>query len=184
MSETKSAAMPVRKTNRSLVPLLHFKRLGRELAMQFLFQCDLTGMDDFAERLKNFWIQAEYSGHFPEERVLRKARAYAEKLIAGVCEHETQIDSIIREYSDKWDLSRMAVVDRNIIRVAVQEMFYCPDIPVLVSINEAIEIAKDYSSPKAGSFINGLLNAVKEKVPPRSKVPSEKSDSPEQKDEE
>ena len=68
----------------------------------------------------------------------------------------------------------MAVVDRNIIRVAVYEMFHCPDIPVLVSINEAIEIAKDYSSIKAGAFINGLLNAVKEKVPAQSKNPPEK----------
>ena len=173
MSEIKSANVPVKK-NRSLVPLLHFKRLGRELAMQFLFQCDLTGMEDFASKMENFWAQAEYSGHFPEERVFRKGRAYAEKLIAGVCEYEQEIDSVIREYSDKWDLSRMAVVDRNIIRVAVYEMFHCPDIPVLVSINEAIEIAKDYSSVKAGSFINGLLNAVKGKVPPRSKTPPEK----------
>jgi N utilization substance protein B len=173
MNEVKSVPFSGRK-NRSLVPLLHFKRLGRELAMQFLFQCDLTGMDDFADKMGNFWAQAEHSGHFPEDRVFRKARAYAEKLIAGVCEYETEIDSVIREYSDKWDLSRMAVVDRNIIRVAVYEMFHCPDIPVLVSINEAIEIAKDYSSIKAGAFINGLLNAVKEKVPAQSKNPPEK----------
>lgn len=154
-----------------LVPMLHFKRLGRELAMQFLFQCDVAGMDDFAQSLENFWLQAEHSGEFPTNRIFRKARAYAEKIIAGVCEHETEIDQIIRDLSDRWDISRMPVVDRNIIRVGIFELYYCPDIPALVSIDEAIEIARDYSSAQSGNFINGLLNAVKDQLPPHTKLP-------------
>ncbi len=154
-----------------LVPKFHFKRLGRELAMQFLFECDIAGTDDLAENLENFWIQAEHSGEFPNRRIFRKARAYAEKIISGVCENESSIDAVISETSDKWDISRMSTVDRNIIRVAVFELFHCPDIPALVSINEAIEIAKDYSSSKSGNFINGLLNTIKDKLPPHAKCP-------------
>lgn len=159
------------KARHVLVPTLHFKRLGRELAMQFLFQCDLAGMSDLAESLENFWAQAEMSGEFPSIRIFRKARSYAEKIIAGVCEHESEIDEVIRGVSDKWDISRMPVVDRNIIRVAVFELHHCPDIPALVSIDEAIEIAKDYSSGKSGTFINGLLNAIKDQLPPHAKNP-------------
>ena len=158
-----------------LVPKFHFKRLGRELAMQFLFECDLAGMDNLAENLENFWSQAELSGEFPDRRVFRKARAYAEKIISGVCEHEADINSLISRISDKWDISRMSAVDRNIIRVAVYELFHCPDIPALVSINEAIEIAKDFSSSKSGNFINGLLNTIKDQLPPHSKIPVRKN---------
>lgn len=165
------------------VPKL-FKRFGRELAMQFLFQCDVAGMDDFAESLENFWTQAELSGEFPDAKTYRKARAYAEKIIAGVCEHEADIDLIISDASSHWEISRMPVVDRNIIRVAVFELHYCPDIPALVSINEAIEIAKDYSSDKSGIFINGLLNAVKDKLPPHSKIPAGKKAAGSQEEEE
>ena len=161
--------------HRTVVPALHFKRLGRELAMQFLFECDLAGMDNLAENLKNFWEQAERSGEFPSPRIFRKARAYAEKIISGVCEHEADIDSLISSISEKWDISRMSAVDRNIIRVAIFELFHCPDIPALVSINEAIEIAKDYSSVKSGGFINGLLNTVKSQLPPHSKIPVRKN---------
>ena len=162
---------PAGKTRHAVVPKHHFKRLGRELAMQFLFECDLAGMDELAEKLENFWAQAEQSGEFPDERTFRKARNYAEKIIAGVSAHETEIDEVIRKVSDRWDISRMSAVDRNIIRVAIFEIYYCPDIPALVSIDEAIEIAKDYSSEKAGNFINGLLNAVKDQLPRAAQSP-------------
>jgi len=163
---------PAEKDQHSgLIPMFHFKRMGRELAMQFLFQCDLAGMNDLAVCMENFWSQAEHSGKFPSGRVFRKARTYAEKLIAGVCEHEDEINDIIVKFSDRWDISRMSAVDRNIIRVAVFELFHCPDIPALVSINEAIEIAKDFSSVQAGNFINGILNAIKDSLPPDAKIP-------------
>ena len=173
-SEPVPASVPETARGRAhheLVPKFHFKRLGRELAMQFLFECDLAGTDNLAENLENFWSQAEHSGEFPNSRIFRKARAYAEKIISGVCENESSINAVISETSDKWDISRMSAVDRNIIRVAVFELFHCPDIPALVSINEAIEIAKDYSSSKSGNFINGLLNTIKDKIPPHAKIP-------------
>ena len=162
---------PAPEKHPALIPLLHFKRMGRELAMQFLFQCDLAGMNDLASNMENFWSQAEQSGKFPAGRIFRKARSYAEKLISGVCEHENEINDIIIKVSDRWDISRMSAVDRNIIRIAVFELFHCPDIPALVSINEAIEIAKDFSSAQAGNFINGILNTIKDTLPPNAKIP-------------
>lgn len=140
---------------------VHFKRLGRELAMQFLFQVDLTKMND--ERMLDlFWEQAEECGKFPVNRVYRKGREYAEKIIGFILTDWERIDKLILEKSEKWNLDRMAAVDRNIMRVAICEMLFFPDVPPIVSINEAVGISKIYSSEKSGVFINGLLNAVKD----------------------
>jgi N utilization substance protein B len=141
----------------------HYKRLGRELAMQFLFQNDMN-RDDLERALIQFWKQAEFSGAFSDSRTFRKAARYAEKLIRGVLERSEEIDSIIASFSQKWDMTRMACVDRNILRVAVFEMTQCPDIPPIVSIDEAVGIAKEFSSEKSGMFINGILNGVKDSL--------------------
>ena len=143
---------------------IHFKRMGRELAMQYLFQCDVNGEAANAESLNMFWTQAEDSGTFPVNRHFRKARTYAEKLIVGVTSNLPSIDGTIAEFSEKWELERMAVVDRNILRVAIFELTDCPDIPPLVSIDEAIEISKEFGAEKSGMFINGILNGVKDSV--------------------
>ncbi|MBN2640161.1 MAG: transcription antitermination factor NusB [Victivallales bacterium] len=140
---------------------VHFKRLGRELAMQFLFQVDLN-IEIEEEMIEAFWEQAEESGKFPHNRVFRKGREYAETLIHGIVEHRKTIDDMILSKSEKWDLRRMAVVDRNIMRVAVYEMLFVADVPPVVSINEAVGISRLYSSDQSGPFINGLLNAVKD----------------------
>jgi len=139
----------------------HFKRLGRELAMQYLFETDLNRESD-AQLLSDFWEQAEESGKFPHNRIFRKGREYAEELINGIIEHQAEIDKVILEKSEKWNLDRMPVVDRNIMRVAIYEMFYVPGVPPVVSINEAVGISKNYSTEKSGQFINGLLNSVKD----------------------
>jgi len=143
---------------------IHFKRMGRELAMQYLFQCDVNSEVAKTETMTLFWEQAESSGTFPDNRYFRKARTYAEKLIVGVTNNLPQIDGTIAEFSEKWELERMAVVDRNILRVSIFELTSCPDIPPLVSIDEAIEISKEYGSEKSGMFINGILNGVKDSL--------------------
>ncbi len=148
---------------------MNFKRLGRILAMQYLFQCDLQEEVQNAVSLDQFWIQAEESGKFSEEKVFRKARRYAEKLIAGVMENQTAITETLKQFSIRWDVNRMSVVDRNIMRVAIYELQYCPDIPVLTSIDEAIEIGKEYGSERSGVFINGILNGVKDSLPADAK---------------
>lgn len=143
---------------------LHYKRLGRELAMQYLFQCDLRSSNTEQATMEEFWSQAEESGEFPDNRIFRKARAYAEKLIGIVQTNEPVIMDKLAMFSEKWDVERMSAVDRNIMKVAVGEMMFCPDIPHLVSIDEAIEVSKSFSDDKSGTFINGILNGIKNDV--------------------
>ena len=130
--------------------------------MQYLFQCDLQEEAYSAESLARFWLQTEEAGNYPDERVFRKARTYAEKMIAGVVEHHAAITETLERFSCKWDISRMSVVDRNIMRVAVVEMISFPEVPAVVSIDEAVCIARDFSGVEAGNFINGVLNSVKD----------------------
>ena len=85
-------------------------------------------------------------------------------LLKGIFTNITEIDEAINEKATKWDLNRMALVDRNILRVATYEMLFIPDVPPVVSINEAVEIARDYSGQKAGNFINGVLNGIKDSL--------------------
>ena len=121
-----------------------------------------TGNREWTE--EDFWAQAEESGEFTDARVFRRAKAYAELLIGHVQANDDEITGYLGRFSEKWDVERMSAVDRNIMKVAVAEMLYCPDIPHVVSIDEAIEIAKDFSDEKSGVFINGILNGIKNEV--------------------
>jgi len=143
-------------------PRLHSKRMGRELAMQFLFECDMLHvMPEFAG-WERFFEQIRTEHGLKDNRFGRKSREYAEALFSAVAVHGGEIDDLIRRQSQNWDFSRLATVDRNVMRVAVCEMLYMKDVPHVVSINEAVEIAMDYSGERAGSFINGVLNGVKD----------------------
>ena len=88
------------------------------------------------------------------------AREFAERLIAGAVEHRDVIDPLIEQAAENWKLDRMPRVDRNILRVATYELLFCPDIPVNVSIDEAIEVGKRYGSEESPTFINGVLDQV------------------------
>lgn len=131
--------------------------------MQYMFNTDLKGADSPKEYTL-FWDGIREQLELEDDRFFRKARKYAEKLVIGIKENLDEIDKIITSFSEKWDINRMAIVDRNIIRVAVYEMKYSPDIPPVVSIDEAVGIAKEFSSEKSGLFINGILNAIKDSL--------------------
>ena len=88
-------------------------------------------------------------------------RLFAEPLIRGALEHRAEADEWIRKFSKNWDLPRIAAVDRNILRLAIYEMLYREDIPPIVSINEAVDIAKRFSTQDSGKFVNGILDSVK-----------------------
>lgn len=124
---------------------------GRMLATQFLFQRDFN-RDDFEEALKLFW-EGQSAG--------KKARAFAEELVRGVEAHRTEIDERLQGYASNWEVKRMGAIDRNVLRMALYEMFYCLDIPPIVSINEAVDIAKEFSSIQSGHFVNGVLDRAK-----------------------
>ena len=124
---------------------------ARELALQFLYQLDLRGDDLLPE------AQAYVRG---EERDAETTR-FALRLVQGTHEHKTEIDTMIQGVAQNWNISRMAVVDRNVLRLATYELLHCQDIPPKVAINEAIELGKRFSTANSGAFINGILDKIK-----------------------
>lgn len=141
------------------------RRKAREYALQLLFGMDFIntrGLEHvkappeekyrIRTGLDLFWKEA--SEEDPE------IKAFTEDLVFGTVGRLEEIDSVIQEVAEKWKLSRIACVDRNIMRFAVYELLYRGDIPDAVSINEALEIAKKYSSAEASSFINGILDKI------------------------
>ncbi len=91
----------------------------------------------------------------------KNVRDFSDALVKGVLANQAAIDERIRKYAANYELHRIAVVDRNILRVAIYEMLFCNDVPPVVSINEAIEIAKRYGTEESGRFVNGILDRVK-----------------------
>ena len=96
-----------------------------------------------------------------------EVREFADSLVKGVYSNLKSIDDIISKYTDNWDIKRMAVIDKNILRLGVFELVYLKDIPEKVSINEAIELGKRYGDIDSGKFINGILDKIKQKEPKR-----------------
>lgn len=128
------------------------RRQARERALQVLFQIDVGGVQP-AEAFKNM---DESFG------VLAKNGEFSQKLVLGTLENLKSIDRVIAGISKDWDISRMANVDRNIMRLALYEIFYCEDIPNNVSVNEALELGKAFGGEESGRFINGILGRVLE----------------------
>jgi N utilization substance protein B len=135
------------------------RRKAREYALQFLYGIDLVALDpeeqkkyDLFRGLDEFWKGADEKDP--------KVKTFAEDLIKGVIKHLDDINPLIQKTVDKWKLLRMAAIDRNIIRVAVYEILFRDDIPDAVSINEALEIAKRFSTAESAAFINGILDRI------------------------
>ena len=116
-----------------------------------MFQLDIRKEKPSAAVLKHFW--AEYD---PDEGV----KAFSEEIVKGTYKHIARINELLHQCAKNWSLDRMAVVDRNVLRMAVYEILYRIDIPTSVTINEAIEIAKKYGTDESGSFVNGILDRV------------------------
>ena len=132
------------------------RRKARELAVQLLYQHDLAKMAP-EEAMGLFWE------HFPADMEVRE---FCRQLVLGTLDRLAVIDELLSEASENWSLNRMSVVDRNILRLATYELLDRSDIPPSVSLNEAIEIAKKYSTPDAAVFINGVLDRIKRMVYP------------------
>lgn len=127
------------------------RRQSREWALQFLFQRDFNE-GDLAPALAEFWTDKDPSD---------KARSFTEEIVYAVENHRDQLDEVIGKYAQNWDVKRMGGVERNAMRMAVYEMTMRTDIPPVVSIDEAVEIAKAYSSNESGRFVNGVLDRVR-----------------------
>jgi N utilization substance protein B len=127
------------------------RRKAREYALQALFQHEFAGDRSLLE------LAEERS---PDKKSDEAFKKFAEELVNGTLNHLEEIDRILQEAAEHWKMERMAAVDRNILRCAVYEIIYRSDIPAAVTINEALEIAKKYSSLESASFINGLLDKI------------------------
>ena len=155
------------------------RREARERAIQFLFQHDLNPPADIDRALDEFWESqrgaaiAEEKGTAtwgqtvelpPPSTEEAAVRLFADPLIRGSVEHRDQADEIIKKHAKNWELHRIAAVDRNILRLAIYEMLHRDDIPPVVSINEAVDIAKKFSTQDSGKFVNGILDKVKSEL--------------------
>jgi N utilization substance protein B len=153
----------------------HFRAVGRRLAMQFLFQYDLTGEEFQEEALSLFFERLNLPEKPAERRTYRKGINYGKKLIQGIIEHFSEIDAeIISFIAEGWSWKRIAPVDRAILRVAAYEMLFTENVPPVVAINEAVEIIKEYGASESRGFVNALLNSIKNHIDrdPRISDPS------------
>ena len=142
---------------------------AREIALQVLYQTEQNpGLDqEQVDRFVTRRLQAD-----------RKLCAFAGSLIAGVREHQPRIDELITGVAENWRLDRMAAIDRNILRLGAYEMLYCPDVPRKVAINEALELAKRYSTAQSSRFVNGILDRLHTADAPAAPLPEPDAPAP------
>jgi N utilization substance protein B len=126
------------------------RRKGRELALQALYQIEITG--DASMAAVDLFLN-HFEGN-PE------AKEFARRLVSGVISQRMEIDEVIQRCTEHWKLMRLAKVDLVILRMATYELVFCPDIPLNVSLDEAIEIGKRFSTDDSANFINGVLDQV------------------------
>ena len=126
------------------------RRKAREFALQVLFQQDIN-RNNWEEGLKLFWELTPADPDIAE---------FTNVLVRGTMGHLREIDNIIKKYAQNWDIHRMAVVDRNLLRFSIFELLYFESIPAKVTINEAIELAKAFGTKDSGRFINGILDRI------------------------
>lgn len=131
------------------------RRKAREYALQILFRLDFTEKKIDNKDLKEFWSDKKENNN---------VKRFTEDIVKGTLHKLNDIDNMIEKVTENWVLKRMAVVDRNILRCAAYEILYREDIPSAVTINEAVEIAKKFSSTESASFINGILDKISKKI--------------------
>lgn len=123
---------------------------AREYALQILYQTDIR--KEPPEKLfLDFWRDNEVEAEVSD---------FASSLVLGTLKNLKRIDEAITNYASNWKLNRMAVIDRNVIRLATYELMFCDDIPKKVSINEAVDLAKKFGDMESGKFVNGILDKI------------------------
>ena len=137
------------------------RRRGREAALQLLYAIEITHAD-VDNVLASSWARALTAA---------RTREFTAALLQGVVASRDEIDALIREWSANWSLERIGLVERNILRFAIYELMFMPEIPPNVTINEAIEVAKRYGADDAPSFVNGILDRIKNQIAPSEEAP-------------
>jgi len=142
------------------------RRKAREETLRILYRLEFDNRHS-EETLSQYW---------ENKKTNQATREYSTWLVNGIISHHKKIDTIIQNASEHWRLSRMALIDRNILRMAVFELLYEENIEPAVVINEAIEIAKAYSSDEAATFVNGVLDAIRKNLRNQKKSLKEEND--------
>ena len=147
------------------------RRFARRLALDVLYEAEIRDrlpVDAWEIRSSEGWVMLtaadeEVDGPDGYGAPSEEALLYGRTLVDGVQEHQADIDALIARYADRWAIERMPVIDRNLVRIALFELFWRRDVPVPVAINEAVELAKALSTDDSGRFINGLLGRIVDK---------------------
>lgn len=142
------------------------RRQAREAALQILYLADIASLTG-EKSAKIIWAGSEAPP---------RARAFADELARGAMAHRPQLDGLITRYAENWEIARMAAIDRNILRLAAFELLHNQDTPVSVVIDEAVEIAKTYSTQDSGKFVNGILDKIKTERPAPDSPPASEAD--------
>lgn len=124
---------------------------AREYALQLLYCCDIT--HEAPADLEQFWQEQDEQDN--------EVRSFTQDLVSGALQNISDLDKKISGFAENWELNRMAVVDRNVLRMGSFELLHLKDIPAKVSINEAVDLAKKYSGEESGKFVNGILDRIK-----------------------
>ena len=139
---------------------------SREFALQILYEMDVAG-PSLEDALEDFWLdRSDLALSNSEKEAVEQdkqendIRDYTERLVRGTLEKRKDIDPTIERYAENWEMGRMALVDRNILRLAAYEMLFVEEIPVKVAINEAVELAKRYGEADSSKFVNGILDRI------------------------
>jgi transcription antitermination protein NusB len=155
------------------------RREARERTVQFLFQHEMNPAENLEKAIEEFWATQRANAHAekldaptwgekvelpPPTAEEAAVQLFADPLIRGVLEHREKIDAEIQKHAKNWSLQRMAAVDRNVLRLAAYEMLFRDDIPPIVSINEAVDVAKKFSTHDSGKFVNGILDQIRKEL--------------------
>ncbi len=130
------------------------RRRSREFALQVLYQLEINPQE-IPKALDHVRNSLTSGSDDPE---------FTERMVRGVRAHLQEIDHLLEGYLEHWRLDRLSSVDRNILRLALFELLYCPDIPPKVTINEAVDLGKKYGTEDSGAFINGILDRIQNEV--------------------
>jgi N utilization substance protein B len=126
------------------------RRKAREAALQVMYACEISQTPP-SENLESFWKNKDASAEIKE---------FTDSLCKGAWRHVRELDDLISEHTENWSISRLATVDRCILRLAIYELLYRPDIPPPVTINEAIELARKFSTSDSPKFVNAILDKI------------------------
>ena len=126
---------------------------ARECALKILYKIEIS-KDSVEVSIQDLWSRENHEHDIKE---------FAEAIVQGTCENLVRIDGIISKYTENWEINRMAVIDKNVLRMSIYQILYIKDIPYKVAINEGIDLAKKYGDVDSGKFVNGILDKVREK---------------------